>query len=82
VKWWALHVGTRMPSTAAEAVERLRAGEMPRVLEIKTRPDGEYTRVVRLRQEAGRQPGDDGDDEAQAPAAAPADVWGDEELPF
>jgi len=82
VKWWALHVGTRMPATVAEAVERLRAGEMPRVLEVETRPDGDYTRVVRLRQEAGRQPGDDGDHETQAPAPTSADVWGDEELPF
>jgi DNA repair protein RadD len=81
-KWWAIHVGTRMPATVAEAVERLRAGEMPRVVEIETRPDGDYTRVVRLKQEAGRQPGDDGDDEAQAPATAPVDVWGDDDLPF
>ncbi len=82
-KWWAQHVGTRMPSTVAEAVERLRAGEMPRVVEIETRPDGDYTRVVRLRQEAGRQPGDDEETALPpAPTTAPVDAWGDEELPF
>jgi DNA repair protein RadD len=84
-KWWAQHVGTRMPATVAEAVERLRAGEMPRVVEIETRPDGDYTRVVRLRQEAGRQPGED--DEEEEPQAAeaeamPIDPWNTDDLPF
>ena len=84
-KWWALHVGTRMPATVAEAVERLRAGEMPSVVEIETRPDGDYTRVVRLRQEAGRQPGDD--DVADtgglvADAGGLVDPWDGDDLPF
>lgn len=79
-KWWATHVGTRMPATVVEAVERLRAGEMPRVIEIETKPDGDYTRVVRLRQEAGRQPGEDDEIEAQAPA--PADPFDGDDLPF
>ena len=78
-KWWATHVGTRMPATVAEAVERLRAGEMPRVIEIETRPDGDYTRVVRLKQEAGRQPGDD---EVEAPAPALVDPLDGDDLPF
>jgi DNA repair protein RadD len=76
-KWWATHVGTKMPATVAEAVERLRAGEMPRVIEIETRPDGDYTRVVRLRQEAGRQPGDD---EVEEPATV--DPFDGDDLPF
>lgn len=83
--WWSKYVGTRMPATVAEAVERLRAGEMPRVLKIETRPDGDYTRVVRLRQEAGRQPGED--DEVEEPQAAeaeavPIDPWNTDDLPF
>lgn len=84
-KWWALHVGTRMPAAVAEAVERLRAGEMPRVVEIETRPDGDYTRVVRLRQEAGRQPGDDDvadTGELVADAGGLVDPWNGDDLPF
>jgi DNA repair protein RadD len=84
VAWWARHVGTRMPSTVAEAVERLNSGEMPRVVEVETKPDGDYTRVMRLVQEAPRQPGQDDDDESQGKApelASGVDPWG-EDLPF
>jgi DNA repair protein RadD len=84
VAWWARHVGTRTPSTVAEAVERLNSGEMPRVVEVETKPDGDYTRVMRLVQEAPRQPGQDDDDESQGKApelASGVDPWG-EDLPF
>ena len=83
--WWARHVGTKMPSTVAEAVERLKAGEMRRVVSIETKPDGDYTRVVRLVQEAGRQPGAD-DDAGDAPATTEteklADPFNGDDLPF
>lgn len=81
--WWALHVGTKMPTTAAEAVERLKAGEMRRVTAIEVKPDGDFTRVVWLVQEPGRQPGSD-DDKGEAPTAAPAavDPWNGDDLPF
>ena len=91
-KWWAIYVGTKMPATVAEAVERLRAGEMPRVIEIETRPDGDYTRVVHLRQEAGRQPGDEQPADAGglvadagglvADAGGLVDPWDGDDLPF
>lgn len=78
--WWAKHVGTKMPATVAEAVERLRAGEMRRVLEIETKPDGDFTRIVRVVQAEGRQPGSD-DDAGEAPAPI-APIEGIDELPF
>jgi DNA repair protein RadD len=79
--WWARHVGTKMPANVAEAVERLKAGEMRRVVKIETKPDGDYTRVVRLVQEAGRQPGAD-DDAGEAPAVALVDPLDGDDLPF
>lgn len=54
---------------------------MRRVLEIETKPDGDFTRIVRVVQAEGRQPGSD-DDAGEAPAAAPVDPWGDDDLPF
>lgn len=57
IKWWAINVGTRMPDTVDEAVERLRAGEMRKVLKIRTKPDGDYVRVIGLLLAEGREPG-------------------------
>lgn len=78
--WWARNVGTRMPQTVNEAIERLRAGEMRKVEAIRTKPDGDYTRVVGLLLARGREPGED--DETEAAAAPVVDVWGDDDLPF
>lgn len=82
VSWWMRHVGTKMPATVTEAVERLRAGEMRRVVSIEVKPDGDYTRVVRIAQEAGRQPGSD-DDVGEAPVApVTSDPFDGDDLPF
>ena len=80
-RWWRANVGTPTPATVDEAVERLRAGEMRRVLKIRTRPDGDYTRVVGLLLAEGREPGEDDDEGAPAPMVG-SGVSDDEELPF
>jgi DNA repair protein RadD len=80
--WWARNVNTRMPDTVDEAVERLRAGEMRRAEAIKTKPDGDFTRVVGLLLARGREPGED-DDVTEAPTTAPVDPFdGIDDLPF
>ena len=84
IKWWATNVGTRTPDTVAEAVERLRAGEMRRVLKIRTRPDGDYTRVIGLLLAEGRQPGEDDEPilTSDNPILPSVDPWDGDDLPF
>lgn len=81
VGWWAKYVGTKMPATVAEAVERLRSGEMRQVTAVWLKPDKEFVRVLRVAQMAARQPGSD-DDEGETPAAAPVDPFDGDDLPF
>ena len=84
IKWWATNVGTRTPDTVAEAVDRLRAGEMRRVLKIRTKPDGDYTRVIGLLLAEGRQPGEDDEPilTSDNPILPSVDPWDGDDLPF
>ena len=84
IKWWSINVGTRMPDTVAEAVDRLRAGEMRRVLKIRTKPDGDYTRVIGLLLAEGRQPGEDDEPilTSDNPILPSVDPWDGDDLPF
>jgi DNA repair protein RadD len=81
-QWWRANVNTYpLPTTAEEAVTRLNTAEFPKVRSIVVEPDGEFTRVVKLIQDAPRQPGEDVDDEPAPPVDAAAS-WGDDDLPF
>lgn len=80
--WWRSQVGTPCPATVDEAMERLRAGEIPRVLSVTTEPDGEFTRVAHVLQERPREPGAD-DDGPQIGGARYVDgLIVDDDLPF
>lgn len=84
-QWWADQVGTKVPGSVAEALER--RDEMARVTAIETKKDGKWLRVHRVIQERPRGQGDDVadavdgvDETAQTPT--PAQTWGDDDLPF
>jgi DNA repair protein RadD len=77
--WWASNVGTPFPSSVNDALDLLEAGHMKPVAAIVTKPDGEWTRIVKVEHGPIRQPGDEPEQEIMPPTD---DVWGDEELPF
>jgi hypothetical protein len=76
--WWSSNVGTPFPASVNDALDLLEAGHMKPVVAIVTKPDGEWTRIVKVEHGPTRQPGDE--PEQEAPTAET--VWGDEELPF
>lgn len=80
VDWWVSNVGTALPKDVDDAVARLRTKELPKVLRIVVEPDGEFTRVVKVIQEAPREPGADEDEPVEP--IAPAVGFDDDELPF
>jgi len=77
--WWSANVGTPFPSTVIEALDVLEAGYMKPVAAIVTKPDGEWTRIVKVEHGPAREPGDDTDQITDQPAAQD---WGEDDLPF
>jgi hypothetical protein len=53
---------------------------MKPVAAIVTKPDGDWTRIVKVEHGPARQPGDEDEQEITPPTAET--VWGEEDIPF
>lgn len=86
IGWWERMVGTRVPSSVAEAVERLRAGEMRKVTRILTKKDKSFQQVVSVMLEPARVVGEDDDKDSDGEpvlsGSPDIDNWNGDDLPF
>jgi len=63
MKWWADHVGCRLPDNVDDAIELLDEGHMRPVEAIETEKDGKWDRVVAIHHGDPREAGDDSDED-------------------